>query len=156
MLSPTRPWAPSCQQALLGCPAGSCRRGGRVHAGRGMHTPLKPFLLLHDSLPMPPFPSLRSQRHKNQICDVFLSIFVGQETPGKDHLSVAHLLKPCDSRLWQVKKWRQMSFPSPGHQTAAAEKWQEGTEEGRECWGLDLSEATPVSFPTARGLAVFS
>lgn len=118
--------------------------------------PLKPFLLLHDSLPTPPFPSLPSQQHENQICDVFLSVFMGRGTPGENHLSVARPLKPCNSGLWQVKKWRQMSSPSPGHRTAAAEKWQEGTKEGRECWSLDSSEATPVSFPTAWGLAVFS
>lgn len=62
----------------------------------------------------------------------------------------AHPLEPCDSGLWQVKKRRHMSFSFPPHrQTAAAGKWQEGSGEGRGCWGLDLSEATPVSLPTA-------
>lgn len=79
-----------------------------------------------------------------------------QETPGENPLPIAHPLNPCNSGLWQAKEWKEMSSPFPHHHPASAEKWQEGTEEGWECCGLDSSRAPPVSFPTALGLAVFS
>lgn len=79
-----------------------------------------------------------------------------QETPGEIPLPVAHPLNLCKPRLWQAEGWKEMSSPCPHHHTASADKWQEGTQEGWKCCGLDSSGVSPVSFPTALGLAVFS
>lgn len=38
----------------------------------------KTFVPLHDSLQTPRFPSFPSRDHRNQFCDAFLSIPVGQ------------------------------------------------------------------------------